>query len=52
MTVTDKQTNYLIKWDKVRASRRNFDEEFKTKLWETYHFLGTNKYKFLYYDPK
>lgn len=38
--------------DKIRASGRNFNEEFMVNLWTEYHFNETKTFKFLYYDPK
>ena len=41
------------KYDKIRESGRNFNEEFMVNLWADYgpHFKTHTK-KFLYYDPK
>ena len=40
------------KYDKIRESGRNFNEEMMVQLWIDYHFKGTKKYNGLYYDLK
>jgi len=44
--------DYISKWKILKDNNRNFDEEFKSKLWQDYHFSSSKKYKFLYYDAK
>lgn len=40
------------KHDKIRASGRNFNEEFMVRLWQEYHYQKQNTYKLLYYNEK
>lgn len=40
------------RYDSIRMSGRNFNNEFMVSLWHDYHHKSNKKYKFLYYDPK
>jgi len=40
------------KYDSIRMSGRNFNEEMMVRLWHDFHNKTTKKFKFLYYDPK
>ena len=40
------------KKQKIRELGVNFNEKMMVELWNEFHFMGTKKYKYLYYDPK